>query len=99
MNVRVLTVFAFLLLSFQAFAATLVTNSSAVLTGINNIEIKGDLFNVRFVDATCGSCDLWNSGLFGRLDYRDAAQALADVIDANPFYDQNPAMTYGCTSS
>lgn len=99
MKIRVLTFLAFFLLSFQTLAATLMTNSSGVLTGFNNVEIKGGLFSVRFVDGSCGGCDIWNSGLFGQLDYRDAAQALRDLIDANPFYDQNPAMTYGCTST
>lgn len=84
--------------------ATTILVESGQLTGANNVNVSGTLYNVRFLDGTCE--DLYN----GCLDPADfifnsvgAATQAALALEAQVFldggmgnFDSMPALTRGC---
>jgi hypothetical protein len=95
--------------SASALSATLVIENGN-LKGADNIVFDGYTASVRFVEGTCaslfGGCDDGNDIIFDSLtDTQDDAYNLGvaanfalqeQVFAANPLYDSNPILTYGC---
>ena len=96
-------------LSTSAYSATLVIENGQ-LVGADDIVFDGYTGNVRFVDGTCvdlfDGCDEPSDIVFETLtstntEAKDLALAansalLAQVFDANPLYDTDIALTFGC---
>jgi hypothetical protein len=85
-------------------APVLIVDSNGILTGATGVEVAGLLFDVQFVDGTCGSVytDCGLGTLFpipSPADARIASQALLDqvFIDGNVgVFDTYPNLTTGC---
>lgn len=105
----VLGVFLTLILSTSAYSATLVIEDGQ-LVGADGITFDGYTGSVRFVDGSCADifngCDEPSDIVFETLtstntEARDLALSantalLEQVFDANPLYDLNIALTFGC---
>lgn len=106
---RVLGVFLTLVLSTSAYSATLVIEDGQ-LVGADGITFDGYTGSVKFVDGSCvdifNGCDEPSDIVFETLtstntEARDLALSantalLAQVFDANPLYDINIELTFGC---
>jgi hypothetical protein len=90
--------------SMPTSAATLLINSSGLLTGATGINIEGGIFDVEFLDGTCSAlfagCDDQSDFPF---EYRHwawaAEQALLDQVFLDGLdgaFDAVPALTRGC---
>ncbi|WLI89232.1 PEP-CTERM sorting domain-containing protein [Massilia sp. R2A-15] len=90
----------------MAVPVTLQTNSSGVLTGAENVDVGGVLYNVSFADGSCNSIfNGCNSAAFAFHNSADAglaAQALLDQVFVDGVmgqFDSDPSKTLGCTST
>lgn len=89
--------------SGNALAATLVTDGSGQLLGVNDIEVNGTLYNVDFLEGSCytffAPC-LSNDNLDFDINLaQDASWALKEQVFDVPewsLYTSNPSMTFGC---
>jgi len=92
--------------SFANADPVLLVNASGVLTGAQNVQIGGRLYDVTFVDGTCidvfGGCN--TSSDFNFTTFADAAAAASALlgqvfVDAPPVgnFDGHPELTLGCT--
>lgn len=102
--------FCFSIISFTAQAATLVVEDGQ-LKGADGIVFEGYSASVRFVEGTCAErfdgCDdpadlvfeLLTGDITAAKDLAVLANQalLAQVFDANPLYDHNVGLTFGCT--
>ena len=85
-----------------AFALPTLQVENGILMGATGVNVGGTLYDVRFMDGTCAAlfsgCDEVTD--FPFQDYSatfDAAYALLNqVFNAGP-YDENPALTNGCS--
>jgi hypothetical protein len=81
-------------LSFGAQAAPiLVVNGSGVLTGVDDVIVDGNTYNVTFIPGSCASnfngCDDISNFIFTEQGADDALTALAPVFasgDSNPLF-------------
>jgi hypothetical protein len=82
--------------------------SNPVLTGAQNVDVDGSLFDVTFLDGTCfdlfSGCDSTSDFAFATtVDGLAAAgalltQVLVDPPDASLPFDSSPSLTAGCSS-
>ena len=80
-------------------------HGSGILTGAENVNVNGTLYNVQFLDGTCATlfsgCDSNSDFTFTTSsDAQAAAQALLDQVFLDGLlgsFDANPALTQGCT--
>jgi len=91
---------AAMMLASPAAAATLVTNGSSQLTGVNGLAVGGTTYNVSFTDGTCAGlfsgCDAVGDFTFqSQADAQAAAAALLAAIVGSSF-DTAPGTTFGC---
>jgi hypothetical protein len=101
------------LVAILAFAAAaqasatpiLLVNTSGILTGANNVDVTGTLYNVTFADGSCNS--LFNGCATSAFAFttlptaKAAAQALLDQVFVNGpagNFDSSPQRTFGCAS-
>lgn len=99
------TVAAFAGVAAEAPAAVLLVNDGGELTGAEGVDVDGTLYDVTFVDSSCGaifgSCDALTVFNFATLnDAAAAAQALIDQVFVNGVlgnFDDVPSLTAGCT--
>ena len=84
----------------------LLVNAKGVLTGAQNVQVGGTLYDVSFVDGTCtdvfGGCDSVSDFAFSTFaDAAAAANALLEqvFVDAPSLgnFDTHPELTLGCT--
>lgn len=95
---------ATLLLSpVPATSATLIVNGSGQLSGANDVDIGGTLYDVRFEDGSCAGvfsgCDDAGDFDFDNAVGLIAAQALVDQVfldSAQGLFDSRPDLTSGC---
>jgi hypothetical protein len=99
----------FLMVSSAAHSATIIVENGE-LVGADGIEFEGYVGSVRFVEGTCADlfngCDEPSDLVFQSFEPIEVdAQRLAvaanealleQVIKANPLYDENPILTFGC---
>lgn len=79
----------------------LLVNGSGILTGAQNVNVGGTLYDVRFVEGTCievfGGCDAGSDFTFATFeDAAVAANALLGQVFVGKF-DRHPELTLGCT--
>ena len=99
--------FVSLFLASAASAATLIVNSSGILTGATGVNVGGTFYDVEFVDGTCialfEECDSVNDLDFTtEADAVAASQALLDQVflDASQGeFDADPGLTSGCINT
>jgi PEP-CTERM motif len=100
------TLIAFFALGPNARAtAILDVNGSGILTGAQNVNVNGTLYDVQFVDGTCagvfGGCTSASDFAFNSFsDALAAAQALGAqvLIDQGSYqFDSHPYMVNGCS--
>ena len=101
-----LALMAFSLGPLQAVFATpvLQIDSAGQLTGARNVNVNGSLYDVSFVDGTCGDlytgCDNSSDFVFTDLTTaKAAAQALLDFVFIDGplgLFDSSPILTNGC---
>jgi hypothetical protein len=105
----VLGVFLTLILSTSAYSATLVIEDGQ-LVGADGITFDGYTGSVRFVDGSCADifngCDEPSDLVFETLTSTEnearvlalsaSSALLTQVFDANPLYDLNIELTFGC---
>jgi len=90
-------------------AASLIWNTApdGTLLGASGVEVSGSLFDVEFVDGTCGTvfdgCDDANDFTFNtEAQAAEASQALLDAVlldVAQGSFDSMPGLTNGCGNS
>jgi len=107
----ILTGIAVIVLSVSAAQATavLLVDSTGQLTGAQNVDVRGRLFDVTFVDGTCISvfdgCDALSDFDFSNseIDAMSAATALLDQVfidgPGTGQFDSRPDLTFGCSNS
>ena len=103
--------FAILALALGVTAAratpTLLIDGSGKLTGADNVDVGGTLYDVRFVDGTCAAvftgCDEASDFAFATTAAAaPASQALLDQVLLDGLggnFDSDPGLTLGCTGS
>jgi hypothetical protein len=103
---RTLTAVLFLLLLplQSSSAATLVVDTSGLLTGAAGVNVNGSIYNVSIGDGTCvglfDGCDENNDFPFNSAANVDAALiALSALIVADGTFTNSPNHINGCTSS
>ncbi|WP_308515709.1 PEPxxWA-CTERM sorting domain-containing protein [Sphingomonas flavescens] len=103
---RLIAVITAISVTASASAATLVVNSSGILTGATGVSINGHLYDVQFLEGTCttlySGCDANSDFDFfsNSADAAGAGQALLDqVLIDGPAgnFDTDLSKTYGCT--
>ena len=93
--------------SNSAHAAAVQIVSGGQLTGAQNVDVNGTLYDVTFEDGTCialfGGCDQLSDFTFTSLSTAEAAaHALLDQVfldTGSGDFDSNPSLTNGCTST
>jgi hypothetical protein len=109
MKNRILTLISVIALVGPAVvnaAPKLIISSSGQLTGAQNVNVGGVLYDVTFAEGTCaqvfGNCDS-SSFTFSTIDEAVlASQALLDQVFvdvARGVFDSDAALTFGCDSS
>jgi hypothetical protein len=95
---------ATLLVTAPAQAATQIVDGTGILTGATGVNVGGSLYDVTFVDGTCGAlfsgCDANSDFTFHTIaDAYAASQALLDqvLLDGSMYYDSNYYLTFGCS--
>ncbi len=94
-------------LSVATASASVILNvdGSGQLTGAQNVDVDGTLYDVTFMDGTCialfNGCDDPSDFAFNTsASANAAAQALLDYVFINTAqyqFDSNPALTQGCS--
>ena len=82
---------------------TLVVDGGGILTGVNDVDIGGTLYDVEFLDGTCagifGSCDAASFAFQTLADALAASSALeSQVFGSGDIYDTTSEKTAGCIS-
>lgn len=97
---------AFFALAANSRAAVILdVNGSGILTGAQNVDVNGTLYDVQFVDGTCaalfGGCTSASNFAFNSFaDAQAAAQALGAQVLINQGsyqFDSNPSLVNGCS--
>ena len=88
------------------YAATLIVNSSGILTGAAGVDVGGTSYDVEFVSGSCtevfGTCSQASFAFKGVTSARSAGQALLDQVLLNVpqgQFDSQPNLTNGCPLS
>ena len=103
---RAFCAFALSLFAVHASAAPiLVINSSGLLTGALNVDVKGVLYDVTFADGTCKTLFNCQTSAFPfklGIEAEPAARALLDQVFVNSSlgqFDSSPNKVFGCTGN
>lgn len=89
-------------------APSLTLDTTGKLTAATGVVVEGNLYDVVFVDGTCAEvftgCDATSDFLFRSLSSAyNASNALLQTVLVDtlggPQYDNDPSLTYGCTST
>lgn len=90
----------------SAVPVTLQINSSGILTGAQNVDVGGTLYNVTFAEGSCNSlfsgCNASAFAFNTQAEAGMAAQALLDQVfldSAMGQFDSDPSKILGCTST
>ena len=92
-----------LALASPAGPATLIVNSSGLLTGATGVNVEGTLYDVEFVEDSCDAlfsgCTVAAFAFTTQSAASAAGQALLDQVLLDTVlgnFDTNPALTFGC---
>lgn len=98
----------FVLAMSSAYALPVLQIEAGELVGATGVNVGGTLYDVRFVDGTCGSvfggCTALDFPFGGKLSIgMQAMRALIDTVfvdgaDTSRKFDSRPELTFGCSS-
>ena len=107
MNLRhgLVTVVVGVSIASSAEAASILVNGSGILTGAEDVNVNGTLYDVEFVDGTCAAifdgCDdaATDFDFTTEADALAASAALLNQVLSQGAFDTNPGLTFGCSGS